>query len=76
MARSSRIYVVVDNSDSEPISSVIAAFTVKHELVSWLSTYRIAPNFSDWAVVTTKDGCWQGLRDHVQVRGAGAFLND
>ena len=34
MARSTNIYVVVDEPDSDT-TNIVGAFTVKHELVTW-----------------------------------------
>ncbi len=50
MARSTYIYVVTDGRD------VVAAFTVKHELVSWLRAGR-APSLS---VTRVNDGAHSG----------------
>ncbi len=42
MARSSYVYVITIPSIMKDLSDdVLAAFTVKHELVSWLKSYHI-----------------------------------
>lgn len=57
MARSRRIYVV---EHPHPVNCdpphVVAAFTVKHELITWLSRQMDHPYYSEWNVYAVGDG--------------------
>lgn len=53
MARSTRIYVVLDCR--EPENQVVAAFTVKHECVAWLARQSDF-NIDALAIATFTDG--------------------
>lgn len=52
MARSSYIYVVQDGVSEHPLG----AFTVKHELITWLSKRRAVAVLEDWFVAVYVDG--------------------
>jgi hypothetical protein len=54
MARAKSIYVVIDPTPMLHLQHVIAAFTVKHELITWLRKNR------HWTYLITKTG--DGIR--------------
>lgn len=56
MARSSKIYVVFDADMPKPDEGFVAAFTVKHEMVTWVQRYRGANISSGWQLCVIKDG--------------------
>jgi hypothetical protein len=49
MARSSYVYIVCKTADPtsarEPGSDIIAAFTVKHEMLSWIRSEKYEPKY-------------------------------
>jgi hypothetical protein len=52
MARSTYIYVVLE----KPLDDLVATFTVKRELVTWLESQREHHDFPDWVVERMLDG--------------------
>lgn len=72
MARSTRIYVVLD-SGNEPL----AAFTVKHECASWLRETRGKVRyyfFQHWWVCSFSDGLSQKAHDSTNMGNVDQFL--
>jgi len=61
MARSNYIYVVLDR-DEPLLSPLLAAFTVRHELISWLNEHD---DMKGITVHRMRDG--QGWRDNVNI---------
>ncbi len=55
MARSAYIYVAVDGT-----GHLLAAFTVKHELLSRLARPEHEHERDGWAVLRVRDGAWPG----------------
>lgn len=60
MARAHSIWVIQERHDYE-IYHVVAAFTVRHELVTWMKKHNITD--SDYQIYKTGDGVWQEKLD-------------
>ena len=58
MARSNYVYVVLENAYEG--DDVIAGFTVKHELISWLRRHPEV-TCGSWQVIRLRDGAWCDL---------------
>lgn len=59
MARASAIWVIQEKVDYGQFD-VLAAFTVKHELITWMKKHNIT-NDHIYTVYKTGDGIWQEL---------------
>ncbi len=57
MARSKSIWIIFDKKDRE----VVSAFTVKHEMVSWVQKHDPLRHFNRkyWQLYKVEDGQWQ-----------------
>ena len=65
MARSDKIYVVFDAEASHPDECFIAAFTVKHEMITWVQRNRQDNVMAGrtWQLCRFKDGGNRGKRE-------------
>lgn len=57
MARASAIWVIQEQIDYEQFD-VLAAFTVKHELITWMKKHNITDD-TIYSIYKTGDGIWQ-----------------
>lgn len=63
MARSRKVYVVLNNAEADPVDSLVAAFTVKWEMEEWLDRHSKDPDYDSWHVLSVGDGLRQEPRD-------------
>ena len=61
MARSQRIYIVVNQAASTAEDAIAATFTVKHELVSWLERNKEHDDAESFDVFCSGDGLFQEM---------------
>jgi len=55
VARSTKVYVVVDRSNS-----IVGGFTVKHEMITWMRRYAKSQGYEEgWKCFSVSDGRMQ-----------------